>query len=203
MSATVAGEARVPRGRHRWCWRDLALAVIWAVLAALVMLHLMGTFGQLIEEKTQWIDYGRNVTVRDYLVGLSAISIPQALSRLSIWFLLRIAVFAWLSLRLFGPSAAARRPGLALASWLAFDALQLLTVMGIDGRHSPPGLGLLEWARAWPLSSGIDGEMFGEDFLSWAASDLLLAISLRGTVGVGIYWLRHRLFRRAVPAPVV
>ena len=200
--AELARESRVPPRRHTWRWREIALGFIWAILAALVALHLFGVFGQLIEQKTQWIDHGRNVTVRDYVLGLSAISIPQALSRLSIWLLLRVAIFAWLAVRLFGPSAAARRPGLALASWLAFDAVQLLT-MGIDGRHFPPGWGLLEWARAWPLSGGIDGEMFGKDWFSWAASDLLLAISLRGTVGVGIYWLRHRLTRRAVPAPVV
>jgi hypothetical protein len=198
--AGVLGETQVPPGRRIWRWRELALALIWTLLAALVALHLLGTFGQLIEEKTPWIDYGRNVTVRDYVVGLSSISIPQALSRLSIWLMLRFAIFAWLAVRLFGPSAAARRPGLALASWLAFDAVQLLTVMGIDGRHSPPGWGLLVWARAWPLSGGIDGEMFGEDWFSWAASDLLLAISLRGTVGVGIYWLRQRLIRRTLTA---
>ncbi len=201
-AAGIIGEARVPPGRRSWHWRELALGLIWALLAALVALHLLGVFGQQIEEKTHWIDHGRNVTVRDYVVGLGSVSIPQALSRVSIWLMLRIVCFAWLAVRLFGPSAAVRRPGLALASWLAFDAVQLLTV-GIDGRHSPPGWGLLEWARAWPLSNGIDGAMFGEDWFSWAASDLLLAISLRGTVGVGFYWLRHRLIRRAVPAPVV
>ncbi|MCC6547944.1 hypothetical protein IT570_12330 [Candidatus Sumerlaeota bacterium] len=151
--------------------RRVLVACFAAWTGFLFALHLFGATGRAIMETTDLIRYGHIVSARDYFAGLLRVFPFKIIEQLDLKLIVRMAAFLVVACALFlNPRPKLSRGGALVVLWI----LTLGQVFFME----VPLEGLACMMRSGDLRHGIDGELFGEDWFSWTASDLLLLSSL-------------------------
>jgi len=137
----------------------------------LVLLHLVGSTLQTVEELSPSVEYGKAVTFRDVAEGLRMISIADIAQRVSIGTLLYYLACGWAvyGSRLTRGPRAIRWASIVLWIFLALESL---------GWTMIPGHWIGWWMRFLLVDHSVDGEILGENWLTLAAYDVFLVFSI-------------------------
>jgi hypothetical protein len=132
---------------------------------------MFGTIGVTIEETTEHITYDKIVSIQDYMKGIRDISINHIVQRVWWTLIVRILITSFiyfLILFSFGPKLSYRTT-LIIVVLLMLIQTQFMFM---------PFVGIILVVGSPDMINGIDGEIFGEEWFSWAASDLFIIVTI-------------------------